>query len=487
MQSAVRINREGYQEDGRGRHNLAFAGLFFFTLLLYARPNDTLHGVFGDFPVVKIIAIITLLAYFGSKLSMAEPLTIWPVELKMLAIITLLGVAFIPIASSPQLSIDLLVDIFLKVVTIFILMINLLDTRERLRSVMRLVVICGTVLALLAIVSYVQGKFTVITKGDEGAVVGMRITGAVGGIFENPNDLATSLDLLIPLAVALGLMRRGLARAAYFTCAVLLSIGVIVTFSRGGFLGLVATGAWLLWKMGKRNRALTAMAFVALIAVFLMIMPAGYSNRITSIFDSSSDPTGSSQARRDLLERASEVASNHLIFGVGIGNYPIYSLHDQRAHNSFLEISAELGVVGLIAYLVMIFAPLRSLRRIGRETAPSRDPRTFAAGGGDDEDSLKLETYYFSSAFQASLVAYIVCSCFGSIQYLWFLYYPLAYAVSLRKIHEAESLAAEESPVRMKVVRERPRAMLWKPHQRRKRTQALAAIAQNSEGPASNS
>src|ERR1044072_152436 len=99
MQSAIRINKEGYEEDVRGTHRAAFVGLLFFTFLLYARPNDIFPQVFGEFPIVKIIAIITLLAYFGSKLSRAERLTVWPIELKMLAIITLLGVAFIPIAS----------------------------------------------------------------------------------------------------------------------------------------------------------------------------------------------------------------------------------------------------------------------------------------------------------------------------------------------------------------------------------------------------
>lgn len=478
MQSAIRINPTAEQADKPSRHNLAFAGLFFFTLLLYARPNETFPQLFGTFPLVKIVAIITLLAYFASKVGLAERLTIWPLELKLLAMITLLGVAFIPLAASPKDSVDVLTDTFLKVVTIFILMINLLDTRERLRSIMRLVVICGTVLAVLAIISYLQGKFTVVTKGEEGTVVALRITGAVGGIFGNPNDLATSLDLLIPLSVALAMTRRGLARAAFFACALLLSIGVVVTFSRGGFLGLVATSGWILWKIGRRNRALTAMAFIAAISVFLIVMPAGYSNRITSIFDSSSDPTGSSQARRDLLERAKDVASNHLIFGVGMGNYPMYSLHEQRAHNSFLEISAELGVIGLMAYLVMIFAPLRSLRRIGRETSP---PKKTSASADHDDD--RRETYYFSAAFQASLVAYIVCSCFGSIQYLWFLYYPLAYAVSLRRIHEAESLAASELPESLKVIESRPRAVLWKPRQLRKRYPPLSAIAGDSESP----
>ena len=88
------------------------------------------------------------------------------------------------------------------------------------------------------------------------------MTGLVGGIFGNPNDLATSLDLLIPLAVALGLTRRGLARAAYFACAAILAMGVVITFSRGGFLGLVAMAGMLLWKVGRRNKATTALAIM---------------------------------------------------------------------------------------------------------------------------------------------------------------------------------------------------------------------------------
>jgi hypothetical protein len=123
-----------------------------------------------------------------------------------------------------------------------------------------------------------------------------------------------------------------------------------------------------------------------------------------------------------------------------------------------------------MAYLVMIFAPLRSLRRIGREAS------------SDAHDEGQQEIYYYSAAFQASLVAYIVCSCFGSIQYLWFLYYPLAYAVSIRRIHEAESLADSELPAKIKIVEPRPRAVLWKPRQMRKRNLALS----DSEAPTSS-
>jgi hypothetical protein len=47
--------------------------------------------------------------------------------------------------------------------------------------------------------------------------------------------------------------------------------------------------------------------------------------------------------------------------------------------------------------------------------------------------------YYLSVGIQAASVAYIVCSLFASIQYLWYLYYPVAYAIALRRLEMKES------------------------------------------------
>jgi O-antigen ligase len=364
-------------------------------------------------------------------------------ELKMLAVIVLLGVAFLPIAAAPDDSIHVLQDTFLKVVCIFVLMINIIRTRERLRLMLRLVVLCGAVLSILAINSYITGDF---------ATRGIRIAGAVGGMFGNPNDLATSFDLLLPLAVTLAFMSKGVGRAIYLACALLLTIGVVVTFSRSGFLGLLAVGGVLLWKLGRGNRMLAAVVFLAIMGFFAFATPGGYGQRITSIFDIQSDPTGSAQLRRDHLDRALRVALLHPIIGVGMGNYHIYSLQEQRAHNSYLEISAELGVAGLIAYLILIFAPLRSLRRIERESSHSiaSGPRSNLARSTQEDDEYKLvrQTYYTSVGLQAAIIGYIVCSFFASIQYQWYLYYLIAYAILLKLIHSEEecAIAAKERP-----------------------------------------
>src|SRR5262249_35144078 len=157
----------------------------------------------------------------------------------MLAVITTLSLLLMPVAASPKNSLDTLLDSYLKTVIIFILMVNLIDSRQRLFSLWKMVVICGAALGLGAIKSYGNGEF---------ALKGARIEGLIGGMFGNPNDLATSLDLLLPFAVLLMLTGKGVARLFYLGCAAVLGIGVLVTFSRGGFLGLIALGGVLMWK-----------------------------------------------------------------------------------------------------------------------------------------------------------------------------------------------------------------------------------------------
>lgn len=425
-----------------GRYRLAFAGLFCLILLLYARPNELFPETFGEAPIIKSVAIATMAIYFISKMSRGDQLTIWPLELKAVLLIALLGAAFIPIAASPQDSIDALWEMFLKVVVIFVLLINLVDNSERLRMVTKAVVFCGGALAVLALRSYLSGDFKLMATKD-GQIVALRIMGAGGGFFGNPNDLATCFDLLLPLALAFGLMERGLMRMLYFACALAMAAGVMVTFSRGGFLGLVGAGCVMLFKSARHNRALVGCCLVAVFGLFLLAAPSGYGGRISSIFDIGGDPTGSAKARRDLLERASILALHHPVIGVGMGNIHIYSIHEQVAHNSFLEISTELGGLGLIAYLALIFAPLRSLRRNERELLNSRDESQAPARG----EKCPHETYYLVVAVQAILVAYVICSFFSSIQYLWYLYFPVAYAISLRRIcatQQADRSAASD-------------------------------------------
>jgi O-antigen ligase len=370
--------------------------------------------------------------YLGGKLGAGELLTIWPAEMCALALIVVIGIVITPVAASPQHSIDMLSDTFFKVVVIFILMINLVDTRKRLLRILKLVVICGAGIAAGSIWKFAEGKFTATIQG-----VGVRIEGAVGGIFGNPNDLAMALDMLLPLSIVLMLNSKSAERLLFLLCTFLLTMGVVVSFSRGGFLGLAAACGVLLWKLGRHNKFTTALAVMGACSILALSMPAGYADRLFTIVHTDKDTTGSAKERQDELKRVTFLAVRHPVIGIGLNNYPVYSNHAIRAHNSFLEVAAELGVLGLIAYLILILAPLKRLKRIERETSLTGDP-------------VSRELHFLGAGVQAAILGYVVCAVFSSAQYQWYLYYPVAYAVALKRIHDATRPVEQKSSAKPK-------------------------------------
>jgi hypothetical protein len=88
-----------------------------------------------------------------------------------------------------------------------------------------------------------------------------------------------------------------------------------------------------------------------------------------------------------------------------------------------------MGLAALLFYALFLWTPLKSLRRITRETFDVR--RTS-------------RLYYLAAGIQASLVAYMVASFFASVAYYWNVYYLVGYAVCLRRLYEAEATAAVE-------------------------------------------
>jgi O-antigen ligase len=432
-------NTSAERPRGGSFQRISFAALWLFTLLLYARPNDLFPNEIGFAPVEKVVAIIAVVTFLVGTLTDARRPR-WALELRMVLLITAFAVILMPFAESPSKSLEFLVNTWLKVVCIVFLLVNLLDSRWRLRMIMALVVVCGTVLAVGAVRSYAIGDLRL--QGANGS----RITGAVGGMFFDPNDLATTFNILLPMAIALGLTSGGLRRLMWLGAAVALAGAVVVTFSRGGFLALMASIAFQWWKLVKRTPILGIVVLAALavlLGIGFDIVPQSYVTRLGSMFVPLAEADSSRQERTALLKHAVDVAFSprHALVGVGLANYTIFSLRDKGAHNAYLEISAELGIAGLMAYLVMLLAPLGALRRIERETA--RDG-LWDKPENPWDDRVR-EMHYLSVGLQTSILAYMVCSFFLSIEYNWYVYYPIAFAAALKYLYSAELGSATTS------------------------------------------
>ena len=144
----------------------------------------------------------------------------------------LVMLATVPFSIWPGGALGVFVDSYLKVVMVFVLMMNTLTTPKRLEQMTWLILVCCGYIAFRAVFDYARGV-NLVENG--------RVAGAVSGIFGNPNDLALNMVTFLPAALMFALtpavippLRRLIAAGI----AVLMLATVVFTKSRAGVLGL---------------------------------------------------------------------------------------------------------------------------------------------------------------------------------------------------------------------------------------------------------
>lgn len=426
-ESATVRNPPTREAKGRSKllrrgHTLSYLGLFLFTLVLFFRPYELFESLSSLSSLAYWLAIATLLIFLPTQFALEGNLTTRPREVNLLLLLCVAGLLSIPLAINLKEAWDTFNDTFFKAVLMFIVMINVVRTERRLVRIIHLSLGVTLLLSVNAISDYRSGNF---------AVEGYRIKGLLGGMFGNPNDLALHLVTMVPLAVVLLIRTRNLlGKIGYGACAVLIVAANVVTYSRGGFLGLLATMVVLVWKLGRSNRISVAIFGPICLALFIALAPGGYGLRILSIFVPGLDPNGSSSSRQAILDRSVLVSLRNPMVGIGMGNFHIVSYRETVSHNAYTQVSAEMGIAALVIYIMFIIAPLKRLRRIERETYEMRRHSTF---------------YYLAVGLQASLVGYMVSSFFASVAYQWYIYYLIGYAVCIRRMYETEQMAIGET------------------------------------------
>jgi len=404
----------------RNGHTFSYIGLYLFSILVLFRPYELVDSLAFLSATAFYFAIATLLVYLPTQLATEGNLTTLSTEVKAILAMTMIALVTMPIAKDFSTAWMTFNDTFIKAVVIFIVMVNVLRTRERLTGLMWLSLTVAFILSWQTINLYMSGEFN---------AEGYRTSAEIGGMFGNPNDMSLHLVTMIPLAVCLGMATKSrLLRLVYLTMAVIFVSANFVTYSRGGFLGLIASSVMLAWKLGRKNR-LNVMAISGFIGLLVILLaPGNYGMRILSIFGLAPDEVGSRDQRRELLERSIVVTLRNP-WGIGIGNFPIVGIHNLVTHNAYTQVSSELGLLGLVAYVIFMVSPFRKLGAIERTE--------FA---NDEYDWF----YYMAIGLQASIVAYMVSSFFVAVAYNWFIYYLIAYAVAFRRVYQIERGLKEE-------------------------------------------
>lgn len=248
---------------------------------------------------------------------------------------------------------------FLALVGLYLVTVCVRIEPNELRWVLLLAIAGGCAAALFAIYGFAHGEFY------EGAT--LRASLIVGGREANPNGFAVAL--LLPLSLSLpafSLARRKVPILLLFAAMCTMVFAIFYTMSRGGLLAVAVLFAVHFYRSHNRKKFIP---FLVAIAAAFLVMPSNFYQRLAQ-----ASATGGA-GRLDIWRAGWVLLQQHAIFGAGLSNFPVaynsvagYARHfegyGRAAHNMYLSVTVELGVIGLALLLAALVVQFRAAARV---------------------------------------------------------------------------------------------------------------------------
>jgi len=309
---------------------MALAGLVAYTTLCYLIKLFRGKRVFKLEPVDIVVIVFALILLSGGLISFSNS------SIKPALLMTCLIVGYFLVS-------------------------QLISSREWLARCAVSCVLSATAAAAVGIFMYVFGLgYSSAAWVDSEMFAG--ITGRAVGTFGNPNVFGEYLILIIPIVASMIIGRgEGLRRIPAIFCMGVLGVCLIFTWSRGAWLALMVAAVAFLF-MWHRRSVWLLIAGLASLPILSSILPESIISRFTSI----GNMADSSTSYRVYIWRASvNMIEDNIVSGIGVGEgawdlvYPLYTYMGIEAaphsHNLYLQIFLELGIFGILAFVVFLF------------------------------------------------------------------------------------------------------------------------------------
>lgn len=406
------------------RSAVAFWALMFFMFSLLIAPQSFIPGL-GALHLAAVSVAVAITAHVGSAFAHGHAIFSKHLSGRLAGAMAGWALLTAPLSFWPGGTVALLLDLYFKSLVIFWLLGAVVDTRQRLERLIAWLTLLTIPIGATAIMHFLNGTF--IDGGDSATP---RILGYDAPLTANPNDLALVLCMMLPLAVALAVAQRHvLARLMFFAIAGLDVAAVIITFSRTGFVTLAVLAVVGLWKLSRGRARLWAVGVVGLgLAVVPLLLPASYLQHMGTITAIQTDPTGSAQNRwNDMLTALNLVIANPIV-GAGAGMSTL-ALNAARGpdwvpvHNVYLEYATDLGLPGLVLFLLLLGSCLRKATQVMRNTANTASEKNL---------------HCIAWGVQLTLVAFVVAGFFHPVAYHFHFYYAAGLSASLAVVWENE-------------------------------------------------
>lgn len=408
-------NKEAAPVAVKQGSSVPFKALMLFTIILLAAPQQ-FFPFLGSLRIAMLSFMLAVAAHFSNQLLSNKPLIVFNQATMIILCLVAWAVATVPFSMWPGGSVAYLLEHFFKTVLVFLLLVNVVTTHTRLRSMLWLLTLISIPLSVTTLRNMASG---VMVSG------GNRVVGYIAPLTENPNDMALMLNLILPLAIGLFLVNRRFIRKTVLIGIIMLMVaGIIATFSRAGFLALATTIMCYAWLLRHRpQRIFVPVAFILMLAS-LPLVPDAYIDRVSTITEVESDTTGSSQARVRDTGAALRIAMRNPFIGAGIGMGTL-AMNEERGatwteiHNVYLMLAVELGMLGLVLFLMLLGHCFASTQAVMNKTRNNADYK---------------ELFGMAEAIKVSLIAFCVSAIFHPVAYHFYFYLIGGMAISLPTI-----------------------------------------------------
>jgi len=403
-----------------------YFGVLMWTWVAYFNPHRFTYGVAYNFPVATVIAIPTIL---GAIFTRQRNRRFFTLEFALLLALwgwfgfTTYHTVHDPVFAGHADDTTTEMIQISKILLMAVMCIVLVNSEKKLRT---LLIVTSFSFGALAIKG---ALFGVRTAGE------FRLYGPPDSFVEDNNMLALAMNMVLPMMFFLArtetrrLLRRFLW--ASFFCGI---VGVLLSYSRGGLLGLAAALGMIAIKT--RRKALAGVLLTAMAFLVLTFAPAAWMDRMSNFFHGNLDE--SAELRLNAWQFSWTLASQYPLTGGGFETFTpeLYdrftpSLRFAGPHSIYFQMLGEQGFVGLGLFLSLVIAMWFSAGRL----------RRLARG----QPGLGwVETY--AHIIQCGLAAYLVCGTFLARAYFDLFYLFVASTVILKILYRREAaLLAQEA------------------------------------------